>query len=618
MISTHTNKLIHWIRCINFKAVSHIYPTQQFQQLRYFRSSSIFYSGSDVSSNTISQLEQHIKFKNKLANSNLDTLAIDNIGNLNQESRISLLQCCGKLLSNKSLDFRIKLCNLIFDKFDTMNFLSIEEYNTYIKVCTENEYSLDAAKFLSLMKCKPTEETLKLLLENVCEKGDVNRAYEILSKIKELNFTADERVFNAILLSHTIKSGIKGAELVLETMKAAQVARSSDTNWHILIGLAAKGDTTEFMKASETLSLVFNEEYFIKTVMKLGLINSEELIRVINNKLNIERLPRPQLALIRHLCIQLIHRDLADIAVRIYCIFTQQDIDENHCNFLLEDMLLTNIGSNEIIKICDYIKNEGKNLYALEFVTNMALKKQQIERAWCFLKHFNKPKPHYFWPLLLYSGNENGEIGVLETLGKMLEMGVQIDNETLEVYTLPFCDISSPTSFLPRIQHLKIPLKQLITPLLLLLLRNNDVETAHQLCNEFKGSVDTGRIARPLALACAYSRNLKTIVDIMKKIFEANEVSNTDFVGDVVVHSFRLCKRKEDYDEFLKFLQILNSEKLTITTSSVETIQQILQTRSRCHNKEEIEDHLNNLVDMSLSSQNSHVTHPVSNFLELQ
>ncbi|GJQ88511.1 hypothetical protein Trydic_g15429 [Trypoxylus dichotomus] len=609
----HPNKFIHWFRCINFKASPYVYPTRQLQllqQLRFFRTPSIPYSASDVRSNSLLRLEQHLKFTSKLTTSDIDTLAIDNIDNSKQENRISLLQCCGKLLSNKSLDFRRKLCNIIFEKFDTMNFLGIEEYNTYIKICTENECIIDTTQFLSMMKSKPTEETYKLLLENVCEKGDMNQAYDILSKMKEANFVADERVFNAIIFGHTLTSGLKGAELVLETMKAAHVARSSDTNWHILIGLAAKGDDVEFTKTIDTVSLLLNEEYFIRIIMKLGLSNNEELVKVVKNKLNIEALSRDQLSLVQHVCIQLIHRDKADIAVRIYWNFTQQNVDENHYDFLLEEMLHTNMDPEEIIKICGYIKNQGENLHPLELVTNKALRKQQTERAWYFLKHFDILKPHYFWPLLIDSGSKNGEKGVINTLAKMLEMNVEIDHETLEVYTLPFCDISSPSSFLSRIQHLKIPLKQLITPLFLLLLKDNRVDVVRQLCNEIKLTVDTARLARPLALACLFNKNPEIIVDIMKKIYETNETFNTDFVGDVVVQSLRLLKQKEDYDDFLKFLKILNNEKLTITTSSEETIQQILQTRQRCPKKADIDEQLDSLVDLSMSNKNSYISHP--------
>lgn len=57
---------------------------------------------------------------------------------------------------------------------------------------------------------------------------------------------------------------------------------------------------------------------------------------------------------------------------------------------------------------------------------------------------------------------------------------------------------------------------------------------------------------------------------------------------------------------------MLHKEKLTITSSSDESIQTLLDSRDNCPYKEEIENALDNLLDISLSSNNSHITHPVN------
>lgn len=64
----------------------------------------------------------------------------------------------------------------------------------------------------------------------------------------------------------------------------------------------------------------------------------------------------------------------------------------------------------------------------------------------------------------------------------MLDLKVDVDSETLERFVLPFCDISSPKIFLSRIYDLPLNLRQLLPPLLILLLKKGQINDAIQLC----------------------------------------------------------------------------------------------------------------------------------------
>lgn len=77
-------------------------------------------------------------------------------------------------------------------------------YHTYVQVCTENRIVLNCSDFLASMKCKPDESTYKLLLQNVCENGDLEQAFGVLNLMKENMFALDEQVFNELVLVHTI------------------------------------------------------------------------------------------------------------------------------------------------------------------------------------------------------------------------------------------------------------------------------------------------------------------------------------------------------------------------------------------------------------------------------
>lgn len=200
------------------------------------------------------------------------------------------------------------------------------------------------------------------------------------------------------------------------------------------------------------------------------------------SRFNLDVVPRHLLSLIEQLCIQLIHRTKATMAVKIYCLFIKEVIDETQHNFLLSELLDAETDPSEIVQICDYLKESGKHLHALQFVTNTVFTKRDPDECWFYLKHFEELKPLYFWPILLKAERANGEIGVLNTLNKMKELNVEIDGETLEKFVLCFCEISPPHKLLSRMQHLNIPMRQLLTPLLVLLLKNNNIKDVYSLC----------------------------------------------------------------------------------------------------------------------------------------
>lgn len=71
--------------------------------------------------------------------------------------------------------------------------------------------------------------------------------------------------------------------------------------------------------------------------------------------------------------------------------------------------------------------------------------------------------------------------GIFETLQRMHEMKIKVDSETLENYCLPFCDLSNPKDLLLRIQSLGYTVKELLTPIIAVLLHNNRIVDAQKL-----------------------------------------------------------------------------------------------------------------------------------------
>ena len=64
-----------------------------------------------------------------------------------------------------------------------------------------------------------------------------------------------------------------------------------------------------------------------------------------------------------------------------------------------------------ILDIAQYLKRLNKNIHALEDVTEIALKSENMTAAWTFLEALETRRCHYFWPLILHFIKKDGEIG---------------------------------------------------------------------------------------------------------------------------------------------------------------------------------------------------------------
>lgn len=57
------------------------------------------------------------------------------------------------------------------------------------------------------------------------------------------------------------------------------------------------------------------------------------------------------------------------------------------------------------------LKDSKLNVFALENAAEIALVTEYCELAWALFKEFTYLRPHFFWPILLSSGRNDGELG---------------------------------------------------------------------------------------------------------------------------------------------------------------------------------------------------------------
>ncbi|KAK5650801.1 hypothetical protein RI129_001830 [Pyrocoelia pectoralis] len=396
-----------------------------------------------------------------------------------------LMKCCGALVVDETSQTRQALCGQIFSKMKSLNIVEIEHYNTYLQVSIENKINIDYIKFLEGMSCEANEVTYKLLLKAVCEVGDIQQAFKIVTAMKENQFLANEELFNVLVLAHSIKEGLDGITPILKTMQSAQVPPSDKTFKAIIRGLALYGDKNEFIKSLQMYSNVIQENDFIHLLAILGTKGLHNWLVEVMEITNIKQISKQNMEEFILLCIRLIHAGNTEAALMYYKQFMDASSLSGEGDYafpLLYEMVAAQIETSKIIEIIDNLKKEGLNTVALERLLGVALQKGFMESAWELLQVMPNIRPHYFWPFIMKASKEHREIGVLNILEKMLKMNVRPDIDTLQYYCLHLCDSKDPQQLLLRLQKLGLTVREILTPLLSFLIKQDRVISAINLC----------------------------------------------------------------------------------------------------------------------------------------
>nr|CAI5838257.1 unnamed protein product [Callosobruchus analis] len=372
--------------------------------------------------------------------------------NISQEEAILLLNCCGNSVVDSSSDARDSVCQDIYKNLLKHNKLDLSVYNKYIEICTENGTLLNTKSFLESIKINPDQETIKLLLKNSCEKGNTSQAFDLLELMKENSFPLDEDIFSYLILAHTIERGLNGAEMVLKTMKAAQIAESDKIKLAILRGVSKTNNSIDFVTTVEKYAILLNELELLDILKNLAINGNLAWMEKIEPLHSHIPKTKEFVTLVKALCIHLVHLDKSDEAIKIYEHFVKPHMDQNYAYFILKEMLHAKVVSiiqhilimirsniiyvsvencfffhgskrkpsdflhfqatNDILKIANYLRDNSLNEYCIHHLTEIALRHNYVDVCWDLLQNLPEIRPHYFWPFLINAHNTSGEKGI--------------------------------------------------------------------------------------------------------------------------------------------------------------------------------------------------------------
>ncbi|XP_048517733.1 leucine-rich PPR motif-containing protein, mitochondrial isoform X2 [Dendroctonus ponderosae] len=527
---------------------------------------------------------------------------------LNSEQAKLLLELCGSSVVDSSCDQRNALCQKLYEDMTQVNKVTIDVLNRYIKTCTENKHLVPCEELLG--KWSSDVDTYKLLFENASEVGAMSDMFKILELMKQQNIGLDGDIVKHLVLGHVIQGGLKSAHTVLSTLRSAQIFENNDVKLAIFKGLIRRGNYMEFKKAVEIYPIQLTGDQLLSFIEEMGLNGLESWLAEIKGFYSHVPISRTFQIDVERLCIHLIHMDQPVAAMNIYAQFVGLRPNVSFGWSLLKEMLHSEIDIATIISLAKNISEKEMNPCIMESLSELALKFKYEKQAWALLKNLDFVRPHYFWPLLVENGRTNGEIGIFSTLTRIKEFNVNLDADTLEFYVLPNCDLSNCKLLLLKLENVGFTVHQILSPLLVVLLKQNETKMAAELCSLYNVNISREGFLRLLAKSWSSTKDSSSVLVLLARYCESNQVEQ-DLVGSFLIQIVKLGMTTAYFSHYLALMKLIRKQRLKVTNQSAYTLQDICKPFITTTVQKEFDSIIASLVDLALNlPDSSSIIHP--------
>ncbi|XP_045482968.1 leucine-rich PPR motif-containing protein, mitochondrial-like [Harmonia axyridis] len=529
---------------------------------------------------------------------------------LTEKNVLLIFECCGTTVPWGNVETRKVLCQSALKRFESTGTFNEKVYESYISICTQNKQCLDVDSSISSIGSNLTHNLLKLILWNTCECGDKNKAMKILSEMKKKGCSIDEEVFNYLILVHTIEEGPSSGLKVIQTMNTAKIKTSSDSHFFLIKGLAHRKNMKEFKDALEQYQINYSEDKILCLLDILGSVGNHEWVDSISNLVDKTLLSRNFSIELKKLSTLLVHNGKYDAAFKIYKVFADPKLEDAYAQHILEEMLLCSAPTEKIVEFVNNLKHFGLNEYALENVTESALKNKLFTVAMNLFCHFDMLKPHYFWPILVEAHHRDGEIGLMDVIHAVTNMNVKFDEISFSTFIFPRCNLTNPRRLMEMFQEMGYTARTLLTPMIIALLKNKQVNEAAQLVDTYKDvKIKHEDIVKILPFTWLSVGDSKGCVALLQKIAETGSDLNLGYFLISVVDKLRNKSRQHHLIGLIKEFKTSN---LRISSSNVDSILALLNSsKLYSHIKiKEIEEALNDILDFTIIPREHPFLHP--------
>lgn len=484
------------------------------------------------------------------------------------ENGFEILKSCSQLV-DRSADERIKLVDecwnelvtiigkptkdqliLLLEAYRRAGLKSFENYQSFFE---KYNVAIDGDFFAEMMYI-------------TCQNGDTMEAAEaLLNDMTLKNVQPTERVYNALILGYS-KQGIEPVEQVLKTMQSKNITPSLNTNTELVKAYLVNGMRDQ---AIHTLKRAngYSSDQLYDIIRCASFHGNEEITKKALSLLPVTvrnaKLIVPQL---KNICIELIYSNRErplDAKLDPYQLIIRHlpapdiESDSEYGMFLLKEMIVANESVANILRFCDDLIEDNRNLYAIHnccmysMVFNLPTARDFLEA----LAAKEPLRPHYFWPMIVRTNNQSEIIDLIKFIQKL---NVTLDTKTLQTYVLPRTNaLIDSQETIKALTDVGVRMIELKTALITYLLDNNRPKEALDIATRSSSTIDSAIIIPALnkfVKSSKYKPNVHTIITLIKKLQPRCTEKSYDLSGHVILS---VCNNRDKNDDFLLTKRLL-------------------------------------------------------------
>ncbi|EDV92378.1 leucine-rich PPR motif-containing protein, mitochondrial [Drosophila grimshawi] len=552
------------------------------------------------------QLEQHYQQHGILRHEHCERLLQQLEANQKQSLGADQLHfllgaCVPELLPVPSSSERLALFRRLWAQLLRVEQPTLSHYHTQLQMLQQNQLPLPDHRTLlaeiAIYNGAPDAALYSALLDVAGATGNMRQATELLNEMRQCNFPLTESNFHALLLGHARSGDLPGADSVLSSMRAAGITPNPTTQSLCFVAYIENG---ELDKGRELLRQHAGSFHAPQLLQMLRAVLSSQVQDVQLMQQLVSELPAEYVhggdvpPAINSICIQLLHRDQAQLVIQLIGMLPAPSYNENqnidgYASLLLLELFRARTPLQQMLQFATQLRERGQNRRALELLTELALRRQPSLALACLeaLREAGEPlRPHYFWPLLLEQHKRDGENGMLRLLAEMQRLGVECDESTLCVYVLPnlWQTLQQPLQALQKLDTIGIRASQSLIYVLGQLLQQQQMQAALDLLERYPTRLQLVQLLQPLA-ALAVNVRANKRYEIFAKLTQALQQRSLqrqeDFVGALLL---QMCapqtRLRMEPAALLRFLHELQRLQLQLSPAAAETLLSIVNSSS--------------------------------------
>ena len=371
-------------------------------------------------------------------------------------------------------------------------------------------------------------------------------AAKLLLVIKEKNVPLTDTIFNSLLMGHIKTGDFDGYRSTLKMMKEVGLEPTDET-YAVILSAAAEmssGNSRFIDLFQETWKEAENNNVFLSNQRRF-----EIAIRI----------PENQTGLFNdfitscgkeggdyntdcfNAILEAVNLRKLDFAMTLLKTMNRPNSPQYQSgNFLIRQMVKTNIELSRVKEICGLLKQEGLNEWGLSAAVESAFEHLDLDPCRAYLKHFvdgseeKLGRAHYYWPLLTKCTTDSQLVDVLAqdmaSVAKISSARSILDTFEEYVWTK---NIRDPALLIDQLKTAGFSSSLMLTSLVNHHIQNHRFEEALKVLKNYHNLHLYPRYIAPnLALAFAKKGDLNEFVSILKKLRTmSSEVQDDSWIG---------------------------------------------------------------------------------------